>query len=344
MQYNFSNQKIKRFYLLLFVFLLPVLGLAQQIGQIDGKVFTMDGKPLSYASIKLKSTSYGTSVTTEGRYSFSAPAGNYTLVVSYANYTVHETAIRVIANKTTEVPTVTVPSQANQLREVIVSDIQRNKFARKESAEIARMPLGNLQNAQAYSVVSKELIQELGATDFNAAMSQVAGSVANVGVNDNGSDLFLRGFNAKVGLRNSLPSFPRFANEIFNLERVEVLKGPSATLFGAQASSYGGVINTITKKPFESFRGEVGYTTGSWGMNRVTADINTPLNADRTALARFNVLGTTQNGFQDAGRQQAFGFAASLLFKANDRTTVSFDADIYAPEKTLMAYNRNTEN
>jgi iron complex outermembrane receptor protein len=215
----------------------------------------------------------------------------------------------------------------------VVEDIQKNKFARKETEDISRMPLANLQNAQVYSVIPKELIQELGATDYNTAMSQVAGAVVSNGVNDSGNQIFMRGFNAYVTMRNGLPSNPRTASEIFNIERVEVIKGPSATLFGSQVTSYGGVVNNVTKKPFESFRGEVGYTTGSWGMNRITADINTPLNKDRTALARFNVMGSTQDGFQDAGKQKAMGFAGSLLFKPNERTTVRFDADIYVPEK-----------
>ncbi|WP_149526545.1 TonB-dependent siderophore receptor [Sphingobacterium hotanense] len=343
MQYNSTLKHSSTITMLFFLLLVPFFGMSQQRGQLAGEVFTMDGKPLAYASVKLKNTSYGTSVTTSGSYTLSAPAGNYTLVISYANYSVREIPVRVIANETTQVDKITVQSQANQLREVIVSDIQRNKFSRKETSDIARMPLANLQNAQAYSVVTKELVQEMGATDFNSAMSQVAGAVASNGVNDSGNEVFLRGFNAGVTMRNGLPSSPRTANEIYNLERIEVLKGPSATLFGAQVTSYGGVVNSVTKKPFESFRGEVAYTTGSWGMNRITADVNTPLNSDRTALARFNVMGMTQNGFQDAGKQQAFAFATSLLFKPNDRTTVSFDADIYVPEKTLLAYMRNTQ-
>lgn len=339
--YTFKNVNI--FQLLLLLICLPILGFSQQNGKIEGEIFTIDGLPLSYASVNLKSTAYGTSVTAEGQYSFSAPAGKYVLMITYANYTVREIPVQIQNGQTTQVEKITVPSQANQLREVIVSDIQKNKFARKETSDISRMPLANLQNAQVYSVITKELVQELGATDFNAAMTQVAGAVASNGVNDSGNEVFLRGFNANVTMRNGLPSSPRTAVEIYNVERVEVIKGPSATLFGAQVTSYGGVVNSVTKKPFESFRGEVAYTTGSWGLNRVTADINTPLNKDRTALARFNVMGSTQNGFQDAGKQQAMGFAASLLFKPNDRTTVSFDADIYVPEKTLLAYIRNTE-
>src|SRR5690606_13156250 len=134
----------------------------------------------------------------------------------------------------------------------------------------------NLENPQAYSVITKELMQELSAVDYNTALTQIPGVVVMNGVNDSGNDVLLRGFRASASMRNGLVSFPRTQSEIFNLERVEVLKGPSATLFGASMTSYGGVVDNITKKPFESFRGEVGYQTGSWGLNRLTFDLNTP--------------------------------------------------------------------
>ncbi|MGG5905638.1 hypothetical protein, partial [Sphingobacterium daejeonense] len=58
------------------------------------------------------------------------------------------------------------------------------------------------------------------------------------------------------------------------------------------------------------------YITVSKSMNRLTEEGNAPLNKDRTALGRFNVMGMTNDGFQNEGKSKAFGFATSLLFKA----------------------------
>lgn len=75
------------------------------------------------------------------------------------------------------------------------------------------------------------------------------------------------------------------------MERIEVIKGPFGTLFGSTSSSFGGVVNLVTKKPFETTATEdVSYTTGSFGLNRLTTDINTPLNKDKTALFRLMSL------------------------------------------------------
>ncbi|MFZ4261671.1 TonB-dependent receptor domain-containing protein [Sphingobacterium sp. HJSM2_6] len=327
--------------------LLPISVFAQANATIKGEIYTIDGKPLSYASIRLKGTKYNCSVTEDGTFSMQVPQGDYRLEVTYANYAVYQKPIKLKAGQGLILERIIVQSNSTQLREVIVSDIQRNKFAKKETDDVARMPLSNLRNPQAYSVISKDLMMELAATDYNSALSQVPGAVVSTGVNDNGNGVYLRGFsNSGNGnsnmVRNGLPINSRAVSEIFNLDKVEILKGPSATLFGAQVTSYGGIINNVTKRPFESFRGEISYLTGSFGMNRLTADINAPLNKDRTALGRFNILGMNHDGFQNEGKNTAIAFATSLQFKAGEKTTVRFDADVYNTTKPLVAFIRNT--
>lgn len=320
---------------------IPVGAQTQRSG-VSGSVKTLDGKPLAYASVLLLDTRYGLMSDEEGTFYFEAPAGSYMLVVTYAGFSTTKLPINIQAHKVTDVGNLVVKAASNELREVIVSDIQRNKFAKKESNGVARMPLADLENPSSYSVVTKEIMQEQLAIDYNTAVASAPGVVVNNGVNDSGNDVTLRGFRGQATFRNGLAIDPRTQSEIANIERVEILKGPAGTLFGGAMSTYGGVVNTITKKPFESFRGEVSYTTGSWGLNRFTADINTPLNLDRTALLRINAAGHTQASFQDAGFVRSTSFAASMLFKTSERTTVRFDAEVYAPKKTLNAYVRNS--
>src|SRR5690606_24172069 len=206
-----------------------------QVGRstIRGKVQTADGHALAYASVLIKDTRYGTMVMEDGSFQFYVPPGNHVLVVSYAGYIAMQRPVEIGSSQQLDVGILTVDAPANRLREVVVSDMQKNKFARKETQGVARMPLANLENPQAYSVITKELMQELSAVDYNTALTQIPGVVVMNGVNDSGNDVLLRGFRASASMRNGLVSFPRTQSEIFNLERVEVLKGPSATLFGA---------------------------------------------------------------------------------------------------------------
>lgn len=331
----------------LLVTLFPIWLFGQSIGTINGEVITKDGKALAYASVRIKDTKISSSVQADGHFSLQVPAGHHVFQVTYANYTVFEEEVDVKSGAVLELAKIVVQANSTQLREIVVSDIQRNKFARKETEGVAKMPLANLENPQVYSVVTKDLMMELGATDYISALAQSPGAVITNGINDSGNGVTMRGFSSTSSgtsgiVRNGMPIASRAVSEVFNLERVEVIKGPSATLFGAQAPTYGGLINNVTKKPFESFRGEVSYLTGSFGMNRLTADVNTPLNESRTALGRFNVMGTLNNSFQNEGRERSMGFASSLLFKANSRSTVRFDMDIYNTTKPLVAFIRNT--
>lgn len=329
--------------LLIVALLAPIALFAQkQTGAIQGTVKTNDGKALPYASVLLKDTKYGTMADASGSFKFSANSGAYTLIVSYAGFVTSERKVVIEAGKTSEVGNIVINAASNQLREVVVADIQKNKYAKKNVATVAKMPLADLENSQSYSVVNKDFMQEIIATDYNSALISIPGAVVNNGVNDSGNDITMRGFVTNATFRNGLAINPRTQPEIVNVERVEILKGPSATLFGGLMSTYGGAVNTITKRPFESFRGEVGYTTGSWGLNRFTVDINTPLNEDRTALLRVNAASFTQNSFQDAGYSKGSAFAMSMAFKTSEKTTVRFDVDYFAPNKTLNAYIRNS--
>lgn len=230
-----------------------------------------------------------------------------------------------------------------------VSEIQSvslqgtHNYRTKKTESVARLPLENLENPTVYNLVPKEIISEMSAIDFNTAMGSAPGVVVNNSVNDSGNDIFMRGFSSSANFRNGLIQNPRVQSEIANVERIEVIKGPSGTLFGGTMANYGGVVNVVTKKPQENFGGIISYTTGSWGMNRITADVNTPLNKEKTALARFNVAAYSQDSFQDAGYNKGLFFSGSVLYKVSDKTTVTLDTEFHAPEKTLNAYVRNSE-
>lgn len=339
---SFLNSPNGRLLTMLLLFVVIMASGQQKMGKIKGIVKTSDGEALAYASVLLADTRYGVMSNNEGVFSFEAPSGKYTLIVTYAGFTTSRLSVEIQSDELHDVGVIRVKAASNELREVIVSDIQKNKFARKESNGIARMPLADLENPSSYSVVTKEIMQEQIAIDYNTAVASVPGVVVNNGVNDSGNDVTLRGFRGQATFRNGLAIDPRTQSEIANVERIEILKGPAGTLFGGAMSTYGGIVNTITKKPFESFRGEVSYTTGSWGLNRFTADVNTPLNEDRTALMRVNASAHTQSSFQDAGFLRSTSFAASMLFKTSEKTSVRFDAEVYSPTKTLNAFVRNS--
>ncbi|GAA4806307.1 hypothetical protein GCM10023231_39410 [Olivibacter ginsenosidimutans] len=180
------------------LFLGQLIKAQQQMVQVTGKVNTSDEEPLAYASILLEDTRYGTMSDKEGKFSFDAPAGQYTLIITYAGFTARSIPIVLNGGEVKDMGVIVIEAASNQLREVIVEDIQTNKFANKQTATPARMPLANLENPQAYSVIRKELMQEQVAIDYNSALVSVPGAVVSNGVNDSGNDIRLRGFSSQA--------------------------------------------------------------------------------------------------------------------------------------------------
>src|SRR5690606_16516135 len=129
-----------------------------------------------------------------------------------------------------------------------------------------------------------------------------------------------------------------------NIDRVEVIKGPSGTLYGSSLISYGGLININTKRPyFDDLSGSIAYTAGSYGLNRVTADVNTLLSDQKNIALRLNAAYHKQNSFQDAGFTKSFYVAPSLAFEVNDRLSFFVNTEFYngrSTNQTMLFLNR----
>lgn len=310
------------------------VGFAQQNhGTIKGKVLTIDYKPAENVSIALKGTNYGTITGDNGEYAFKAPAGTYTLVISFVGVQSVENTVEIQAGKTVTVSAITINTSGAALQEVNVNSAKTNKFAHKRSDDVAKMPLTNLENPQVYSTVTKELLQEQLVYSVDDATRNAPGLQkmweATGRGGDGGSYYTMRGFVTQSMLRNGIAGNVTSTIDAANLERIEVIKGPSSTLFGSSLTSYGGLINRITKKAYDYFGGEVAYSAGSYGFNRVSADINTPLDVQKKVLFRLNTAYNYKNSFQDKGFNQNIVVAPTLTYNVNDKLSITADAELY---------------
>lgn len=215
-----------------------------------------------------------------------------------------------------------------------------NKFGQKETPYVARLPLKNLENPQVYNVVTKELAVEQIAVDYKNLLRNVPGATVSFGGVNNGiTYMVMRGSWVISQIRNGMAAQLSAGIDPVNVERVEAIKGPSGTLFGSSLISFGGFTNLVTKKPFEKAAGEIGYSTGSWGLNRITVDVNTPVNEDKTLLFRVNAAGHRENSFQAFGMARAVTVAPSLSYKASDRLTLLFETEFYRTQRSTMPSN-----
>jgi len=280
-----------------------------EYGVIKGKVVTNDSKVAEDVSVLIQSLQISTVTNENGEFELARmKPGTYTLSIALTGYTTIEKIVTVTASSITIV-NVQLQLSSQQLQEVIVSS-NANRFAKKKSAFVAKMPLLQLENPQTYSVVSKALLQEQVISNFDDALKNVPGLDklwTSTGRGGDGAAYFsLRGFSVQPSMVNGIASQINGGLDPANIEQIEVIKGPSGTLFGSSLVSFGGLINIVTKKPFETTKGEISYTNGTFGLNRLTADYNTALNANKTVLFRLNTAYHSENSFQDAGFRKSF--------------------------------------
>jgi catecholate siderophore receptor len=178
---------------------------------------------------------------------------------------------------------------------------------------------------QSISVVSEKLMNEQGVTRLQDALMNVPGITLNAGEGTaRGDSVNLRGFSAfndffLDGIRDAAV----YTRDSFDLQSVEVVKGPSAILFGR--GSTGGAINQVTKAPLLTPLQIVQADVGTNHLYRATADVNEPF-APTDAFRVNAMVESSEVADRDLVKNRRWGLAPSIAFGIgqNDTFTLAY--------------------
>jgi len=187
-----------------------------------------------------------------------------------------------------------------------------------------KIPLDVQDTPQSVNVVPLKLLQDQADHRLEDALKNVPGVTLNAGEGAaRGDTVNIRGFSAfndffLDGVRDAAI----YNRDSFDLQEVEVLKGPSATLFGR--GSTGGAINQVSKSPtLEGFR----TLTSDVGTNdefRSTLDIDQPVGSN--AAVRLNAMGETSGvSGRDTVQNRRWGVAPSIAIGLGEPTMVTLN-------------------
>lgn len=208
--------------------------------------------------------------------------------------------------------------------------------------------------SQSISVIPASVLKDLGSSNVERAL-EFAGGVSKQN-NFGGLTLYeysVRGFTTSEFYKDGFsanrgyPSTPDAAN----VERIEVLKGPAASLYGR--GDPGGTVNIVTKKPQPEAFTTLQTSAGSWDRYRTALDVNTPLDAQGDVLSRVNLAVEDNHSFRDHVDSQRVFVAPSLSWQLNPDTRLlveseivrhssTFDRGIVAPNNTWSGVSRST--
>ena len=263
--------------LALFSLYIPPFAKAQTSITLSGKIST-DKAPVSFATIILKDTKYGTTANEEGEYSITGiDTGSYDIIVRAIGYTVHTEPIT-IKEGNQQIKNFTLKEDVLKLTQVVVT-------GSRDIAEQYNSPvIVNTINAQTFEATQSLSIAE--GLNFSPGL-RIENNCQNCGF----TQLRMNGLDGPYSqiLINSRPVFSALAG-VYGLEmlptnmvdRIEVVRGGGSVMYGGNAIA--GTVNIITKDPMEN--------SFEVGLNQSFINAETP---DRTVNFNGSIISKDYN-------------------------------------------------
>ncbi len=279
-------------FLLLNVFL--VFG---QSAEISGRIIDSKGNPVEGATVHLLNTSNSTTTDRRGKFLFTKLAdGKYLINVTAIGYGSITREAEIIKDQELDVEIRMVES-ARQLDAVVVSSEKKEELVQRIPSSI--------------SAFSSKQILEYRLWDLHELTAIVPGLYsANPG--DGRNVVSIRGMTstsydpAVTTYIDGVNQFTldTYIPQLFDVDRIEVLRGPQGTLYGRNA--LGGVINVITKQPNNKMDAFAEVSVGNYGKRRYMAGIKFPILRDKLFLGVAGVYERLDGYYTNQFNHQPF--------------------------------------
>lgn len=226
-------------------------------------------------------------------------------------------------------PIIIEASKGGRIVSTTAGEVDGYRALTATSSTLTDTPLREVP--QSIQVLPRSVIDDQGITSIGEALKNVSGAVGQSALqtpvyNSN----YIRGFPAEIyidGMTTYLQSGD--PNSFADVERIEVLKGPSAILYGGGVGApLGGVINVVSKLPTVERFAEIGGTMGSEGYYAPYFDINQPLNSEGTVLFRATGTYVKSDSEVDVIDTNRYSFNPTLTLTNNEDTTLTLQGRI----------------
>lgn len=183
---------------------------------------------------------------------------------------------------------------------------------------------------QAVSVITQELIKDMSLQSITEVVQYVPGVQASQGegnrdaVNFRGAGVTTGDFYVD-GVRDDVQTYRDF----YNTDRIEVLKGPNAMIFGRGGA--GGVINRVSKEAGWDPVRELSVSYGAYNQKRTTIDIGQGLN--ESVAFRLNAVYEDSDSYRDGVGIERYGITPTFTFKLSEQTRIVLGAEYFEDKR-----------
>ena len=301
-----------------------------QFAKLEGKVLDPDHAAIQGASISVGVGAVTrTAVTNEdGSFSFSLPPGDYTLTIEAQGFQTMAKPVRLLNGGQESLEIVLPVAGSTATVTIIASDGIGYKT---DTISSATKTLTELRDTpQSITVLPKERLRDQSLTSISDVLNYVPGMMSHQGEN-NRDQVVIRGVSSSADFfLNGVRDDVQYFRDLYNVQRVEILKGPNAMIFGRGGG--GGVINRVAREPQSSALREFTFQGGSFKNRRFTADVNQPLS--RAVAARVNGLYEASDSFRDFVNRKRYGINPTLAYSPSSATQLTFGYEHFYDSRT----------
>lgn len=300
-----------------------------QSSSLFGFVSNTQNQPVSGVSVQLLELKKGQISDEKGNFNFLVLSpGTYTLKASFVGFKTLVKKINLEDGKTFNLALELMESTTDLKEIVVVGYVSQNE----KPINIGKLPIRPMDLPQSVMTLDRSLLEaqqvkSMGDVLMNANGMYIMGTTGGYQ-----EEISARGF--ALGSSNTFKNGMRYSNgmlsELSGIEKVEILKGSAAILYGNVAA--GGILNLVTKKPKFNFGGEIGMRTGSWLALKPTIDVYGGLFSN--VAARLNATYEQANSFREGVRSQRIYVNPSLLFKLGQKTELLVEGDYLEDQRT----------
>ena len=291
-------------------------------GVISGKVQTTDGKAAAFVTVQIKENNRVAVTDDNGVFVFrNLKDGIYTLEISMVGLIPQQKTIEVYKDETSNI-SITLVEDLKQLTNVVITSGRR---LNNQVVSIGKASIHPMDLPQSIATIGQGVIREQQAQRLSDVVRNVNGVYITTTRGNVQESFGARGYSFgstnlfKNGSRINSGAMP----EMSSLEKVEVLKGSAAILYGQVAP--GGILNMVTKQPKFRQGGEVSMRIGSYSLYKPAFDIYGPISNN----IAYRLNGTYENAqsFRDGVASERFYVNPSFLFKLGNNTELLLEGD-----------------
>lgn len=294
---------------------------SQKSGALKGVIQTVDGEPAAFVNVTIPALSKGTVTAEDGTFFIRGlAAGQHEVVISHTGLLTAKQTVTIEPGKASSI-NVSLHHSSSDLEKVVV-DGRRSHNA---LVTIGKAGIAAMDMPQSSVVIGQATIRDQQSNRLSDVIKNVNGVYLSTTRASTQENFSARGY--AFGANNMFKNGTRVNSgampEMSSLERVEVLKGSAAILFGNVAP--GGIINMVTKQPKFNTGGEVAVRAGSYGFFKPSFDVYGPVNSN--IAYRINGSFESAGSYRDNVHSKRYYINPSLLFKLGSRTELLLQAD-----------------